>query len=330
MANLGFAINSYGSISADGSIIVGKKSSETVIWSANKTETLPFSFSMPLISPDGGTFFGAHYFSSGYRAVKWTSVNGSQEIGTLGGTSSSVVSSSYDGSVLVGSSTLSSGANRAFIYSTALGIRDLGVLEGGTRSSASATSFNGKTIVGTSNISSGVNHAFIWSFESGMQDLGVYKNFDSSDAYSISPDGNYVFGHCYNSSDNSSMCYIWNRESGMKRLEDFLKDAGLDITGWSFNSLYVPISGNSLNGYNFVGTGHYQGLIRAFLVKELMPQAPLPLTISVSKALSTSIITCSSPSSIYGASVTYYTTVTPVAPGIGLPAGNVDFYDGTI
>lgn len=330
MANLDFAISNYGGISADGNIIVGKKSGETVIWTPSTSQALAYSFSPPIVSPDGGTIFGAHYFSSGYRSVKWTSSNGFQELGTLGGVSSNAYSSSFDGSIIVGASTNSSGVSRAFIYSTALGIRDLGVLPGGTRSSAIATSFSGNIIVGTSNINSGANHAFIWSAESGMQDLGVYKNFDSSDAYSVSPDGNYVFGHCYNSSDNSSMCYIWNRESGMKRLEDFLNDAGLDVTDWSFNSLYVPISGNSLSGYNFVGTGHYQGLLRAFLVQGLMPLAPMPLTIRVSKAVSSSIITCSSPSSIYGASLTYYTTVTPVAPGIGLPSGNVDFYDGTI
>jgi probable HAF family extracellular repeat protein len=73
------------------------------------------------------------------------------------------------GGNVVGNAT-DAGNPRAFLWTAADGMQDLGTL-GGCCSSAAAVS--GGNVVGESLTSAGSTHAFLWTAAGGMQDLGT-------------------------------------------------------------------------------------------------------------------------------------------------------------
>src|SRR4030095_8145909 len=54
-----------------------------------------------------------------------------------------------------------------------------------------------------------------------------------------------------------------------------------------------------------------------------------PLTHTVMKASTSTSVTSSLNPSVYGQSVTFTASLSVVAPGAGIPTGNVEFFDGT-
>src|SRR5258705_11030150 len=80
-----------------------------------------------------------------------------------GGTQSAAARSSADGSVVVGSS----GGNRAFLWTRAGGMVDLGALGGGTTAYAADVSDDGSVVVGTSYAPEGPR-VFRWTVAGGI------------------------------------------------------------------------------------------------------------------------------------------------------------------
>ena len=76
-----------------------------------------------------------------------------------------------DAGQVVGWSIDATATRRAFLWTAAAGIQDLGTL-GGTTSEANAINESGQ-VVGFSETASGANHAFLWTLGRGMQDLGT-------------------------------------------------------------------------------------------------------------------------------------------------------------
>jgi probable HAF family extracellular repeat protein len=76
---------------------------------------------------------------------------------------------SDDGSVVVGGSTLAASGGRAFRWSSAGGMEDLGVLPSAQDSGAYGVSGDGSVEVGTSS-----GAAFLWDATRGMMDLNAY------------------------------------------------------------------------------------------------------------------------------------------------------------
>ena len=109
-----------------------------------------------------------------------TPSGGCQDIDAVRNRNSDASGISADGQVIVGEAQDQGGAYRAFRWTAASGMEDLGTLGGGDLvSRASATNRDGSVVVGTSLItgSSNSNHAFIWTATCGMQDLDtVLKN----------------------------------------------------------------------------------------------------------------------------------------------------------
>ncbi|UCV13444.1 autotransporter domain-containing protein [Quatrionicoccus australiensis] len=114
------------------------------------------------------------------------------DLGTLGGTYSSALDISADGSVVVGYASNASGA-RSFRWTYSSGMEDLGTL-GGTNSNAAAISSDGAVVVGHADLNTGYHHAYRWTRADGMVDLGTLGG-EYSSAFGVSNDGGIVVGN---------------------------------------------------------------------------------------------------------------------------------------
>lgn len=100
--------------------------------------------------------------------------------------SANITDCSADGSVVVGDGQTLIG-RRAFRWTQATGMQDLGVLPGTDHSFARSVSADGSTITGYSGF--GPRHGFVWTSAGGMQDLGI-----SALPSSCSSDGSVIVG----------------------------------------------------------------------------------------------------------------------------------------
>lgn len=203
------------------------------------------------VSADGSVIVGLGKSDLGDEAFRWTQTGGMVGLGDLPGGSfgSRAYSVSADGSVVVGYSKSTSG-DEAFRWSAETGIVGLGDLPGGDfLSQAYCISADGSVIAGYSKSTSG-SEAFRWTSETGMVGLGDLDggNFYSV-AESISADGSVIVG--YSVSDSGGEAFYWTADEGMQSLTDILKDAGLDLTGWSLKGAIAV----SADGLTVVGRG---------------------------------------------------------------------------
>ncbi|WP_416760355.1 autotransporter outer membrane beta-barrel domain-containing protein [Pseudomonas sp. BNK-6] len=102
---------------------------------------------------------------------------------------------SADGRLIAVNKTLPTGQDRAFKYSDATGMVDLGTL-GGNHAYAHAISADGSVVVGKSDTPDST-HAFKYSDATGMIDLGTLGG-ESSSANGVSADGAVVVGYASN------------------------------------------------------------------------------------------------------------------------------------
>jgi len=115
-------------------------------------------------------------------------------LGTLpGGDRSQAYGVSADGSVVVGWAINAAGRLRAFRWTAAGGMQDLGTL-GGDRSEAYGVSADGSVVVGWSYNAAGYERAFRWTVTGGMEDLGTLTGGTRSWAYGVSADGSVIVG----------------------------------------------------------------------------------------------------------------------------------------
>jgi len=131
---------------------------------------------------------------------------------------------SADGAVVVGSSSNASGSARAFRWTAAGGMQNLGTLPGGAYSYATGVSADGSVVVGILENSIWdeehgyiyVDRAFRWTAAGGMQDLGTLDGYDSW-AYGVSDDGRVVVGQAENSLF-WRRAFRWTAAGGMQDL----------------------------------------------------------------------------------------------------------------
>ncbi|HEX8667336.1 MAG TPA: hypothetical protein VF727_03065, partial [Allosphingosinicella sp.] len=134
-------------------------------------------------------------------ALRWTAVDGTQDIGNLGGDARGY-GVSADGSVIVGVSEtgpLTPSPSRAFRWTQSGGIVDLGVLTGFGQSAAFGVSGDGNVVVGGSFNRDGHtvtgSRAFRWTEAGGMQNLGTLPGIEGFyTAYAANSDGSVVVG----------------------------------------------------------------------------------------------------------------------------------------
>ena len=132
-----------------------------------------------------------------------------------GATRSESSAVSANGSVVVGSSW-SLSARRAFRWTAAGGMEDLGTLSGHARSQAYGVSADGSTVVGTSGLLSSIHgdRAFRWTSGS-IQDLGTLAGRSRSEAFGISADGSVVVGSCSAKFVEDAGAFRWTQGGGM-------------------------------------------------------------------------------------------------------------------
>ena len=232
------------------------------------------------VSADGSAVVG-HSTVSGPEFSKeasvWTEGAGMIGLGTLpGDTYSDANGISADGSVVVGTSADEvSGVSEAIRWTAGGGMQGLGALPGASiGSGAHDTSADGSIIVGVAESVAGVE-AFRWTAGTGMVGLGDLPGGDvHSFAEAVSADGSVVVGNSRTSFDTGIEkldAFVWDETNGMRRVEDVLSDAGLDMTGWRLAYANgVSDDGNTIVGYGINPSGELEGWI-ARLVSELLP-----------------------------------------------------------
>jgi len=232
----GDALQSYtAAVSGDGSVVVGGSSSgsssEAYRWTSAGGMIglgyLPGAIQSAAadVSADGSIVVGSSQFPEPdinpvfVEPFRWSAGTGMVGIGQLSGANVSSASGvSADGSVVVGQSAFfdfSAGGlewNRAFRWSEATGMLDLGALPGDVYSAASATSADGSVIVGFSSSSSSGNaqrRAFIWDTAHGMRSLSDVlvdeygldlTGWTLDSATAITQDGSSIVGYGVNPS----------------------------------------------------------------------------------------------------------------------------------
>jgi probable HAF family extracellular repeat protein len=141
---------------------------------------------------------------------------------------------SADGSVVVGWAEHAAGQYRAFRWTAAAGMQDLGTL-GGDRSVAYGVSADGSVVVGGVEDVEGQRRAFRWTAARGIQDLGTLGG-DSSWAWGVSADGSVVVGWAENAA-GQDRAFRWTAAGGMEDLN--LTYAHLLTNGSMFGAAFA-------------------------------------------------------------------------------------------
>ena len=185
-----------------------------------------------------GWMFGAQN-SADAQSLTW--------LGTLGGSQSVASGVSDDGTVVAGYSRYDN-YNRAFRWTQASGMQNLGTLPQFTYSEGYGISADGTKVIGTAFYVvpfGGSRRSFLWVSGSGMRDLGNLEGGFDSSAHAISANGSIVvgWGHTYG---NDIHAYRWTQGTGMQDLGTLgggesralgVSGNGSVVVGWSSNHL---------------------------------------------------------------------------------------------
>jgi probable HAF family extracellular repeat protein len=137
-------------------------------------------------------------------------------LGTQGGSLSEAWGVSADGSVVVGTALNAAGKWRAFRWTAARGMQDLGTLGGNYYSGTDAVSADGSVVVGGADNAAGQHSAFRWTAAEGMRDLGTLGGIMSA-ATGVSADGSVVVGYAQNA-EGWFRAFRWTAAGGMEDL----------------------------------------------------------------------------------------------------------------
>jgi probable HAF family extracellular repeat protein len=145
---------------------------------------------------------------------------------------------SGDGSAVAGWSSSAQGS-RAYRWTAAGGMVDLGTIPGTSSSRAEHISSDGKVVVGTS------GGAFRWTEETGMVYLGNSQGYFSNIGYGTDASGNIVVGRGTHQASGQYEAFRWTAAGGLTRLGVLPGDNGSLAFGISRNgAVTVGVSGN--------------------------------------------------------------------------------------
>lgn len=172
----------------------------------------------PIVRPtgvnDAGQVAGMTVTPAGpVHSFIWSRWRGIADIGILPGIESVWDPAINNRGVLAGYATGPAG-DRAYGWSAASGIFDLGTLSGGTNAEAYGRAINDAgTITGSSRVSNGL-HLFAWTYGSGMVDLEP-DGTGNSYPVAISANGLISGNHSY---QGDSHAFVWTRRTGLRLL----------------------------------------------------------------------------------------------------------------
>ena len=185
---------------------------------------------------------------------------GMEDIGVLqDGTSSSALSVSADGTVIVGHGNTVNGETHAFRFNLAGSMFDLGTLSEGKSSFGTGVSADGAVIVGYAWTPSDLPHAFRYA-NGVMTDIDNLQNdiHHFSYAYAVSSDGKVIVGGIGSSTNNIIHAFRYDLIGGMTQL------SGLESTANG-----VSADGAVIVGYGDNGQGQYRAF-RYDVVNEMI------------------------------------------------------------
>lgn len=260
IVNEGTPSSTATAVNDDGTVVVGNSISadnaqHAVLWSRGAITDLGMLNSKATtaraISGDGSTVLlntEDHQDFAIYSNATITGLTGFSKAGQK--------AFSYDGSVLVGSSSTSHALR--VVDGT---VHDLGVPDGFDFSGADFVSRDGTVVVGNLYKASvdGILHVFRWQ-DDVMTDIGTLGEGEDIIAKDISGDASVIVGQAYLDAQSTSWtAFYWDQTDGLRRVDDMLTDAGLDLQGWTLTSAEgVSNDGGTLMGYG--GVGENKGL----------------------------------------------------------------------
>jgi probable HAF family extracellular repeat protein len=112
-----------------------------------------------------------------------------------------------------GLSTIAGGENRAFLWTLAGGMTNLGLLPGHDYSEANAVNDSGQVVGLSGSFAENVVHAFSWTQAGGMIDLGTLGG-TSSVAVAVNA-GGQVVGRSHTAGEFATHGFSWTQASGM-------------------------------------------------------------------------------------------------------------------
>jgi probable HAF family extracellular repeat protein len=170
------------------------------------------------------------------------------DLGTLGGKTSGSLGINDRGQV-VGLSTLADTTQRAFVWSSATGMRNLGLLHPSDGYSTANGINNSGQVVGVSG-----DFAFLWLPGSGMQDLGNLGGIGAI-AYGINNLGEVVGSS--NTTDQSTHAFFWTSSGWMQDIGTL----GIGSVAYAINDseevagTYTLSDGKTLHAFKWTPTG---------------------------------------------------------------------------
>lgn len=219
------------SVSADGTVIVGRSQDSRGVWRGFRWENWVMhplgdgGSSAASVSINGNVVVGDAPNADGHSyAFRWTQSEGMQNLGTLpGGGSSSATDVSADGNTVVGvafDANIRQRPVRWWYDGIGWQIQDLGTL-GGNNGWAMGVTADGNVVVGSAQHIDSRSRAFRWRQGEGLEDLNVtYAGLLTGGsglgtASAISPDGRYIVGSGYNAATGRSEGFLldtWRSE----------------------------------------------------------------------------------------------------------------------
>ena len=239
-------------LSDDGQVLAGHDNSGySMLWTASGgAQSVPVAYANG-ISGNGQVVFGTDAGFPG-QANRWSRSSQSAEgLGYLPASfqGSFAFAANTDGSVIAGAGFTDNGT-RAFRWTSAGGMQDLGVLNPGASgagiraSEAHGVSGDGSVIAGYSTIGTeGAGRAFRWTSSGGMQDLGTLAGDTTSWANGVSKDGTTVIGRSTNDG-YVNHAIRWTEGAGMVGLGELAAGYESDARGANADgSLIVGTAG---------------------------------------------------------------------------------------
>ena len=266
-------------VSSDGSVIVGASDSMGSVASTSEfgTEAFrwdaasgmqglgdllggPFASVARDVSADGAVVVGFSSATdlpgdSGTEAFRWEASTGLVGLGALPGGSIGTLATgiSADASIIVGAAGRPDGENTVgFRWDAVNGYRDLGDRPDGELDyNARAISADGSVIAGR-----GFLPGIRWDEANGIRFLGPTDELGGI-PNAVSDDGRMIGG------DNSPFgAFIWTAETGVQGLDVFLAAMGVDVTGWTFDSVQgFSSDGRTIVGFGTNPSGNWEGFV---------------------------------------------------------------------
>lgn len=186
------------------------------------------------ISDDGAAVVGLGYSEDNTaHAIIWTEENGIVDLGTtVAGRTSRANAVNADKTIVVGRQDIDNGSLTGVYWEN--GVQHSITVNGANIEAITDVSADGKTM-----ISGGFPNPVVWNMDTGATEIVIPADagiLPKGIASGISADGKTVVGYYYSffAGPYGGSGFIWTKEAGLIKLDDYVANLGLDNNGISF------------------------------------------------------------------------------------------------